>query len=107
MRNSWGQHSCKSPAFNVATVNGPREARVLPEEEALVFNSNYEHNNSFCICFQENNYFEEAFKAYEKGISLFKWPYVYDIWNTYLTKFLERYKGTKIERSRDLFEQVS
>ena len=54
---------------------------------------------------QENNYFEEAFKAYEKGIALFKWPYVYDIWNTYLSKFLERYKGTKIERARDLFEQ--
>ncbi|MCL4124616.1 UNVERIFIED_CONTAM: hypothetical protein GTU68_065487 [Idotea baltica] len=55
---------------------------------------------------QENNYFEEAFKAYEKGIALFKWPYVYDIWNTYLTKFLERYQGKKIERARDLFEQV-
>lgn len=54
---------------------------------------------------QENNYFEEAFKGYEKGIALFKWPYVYDIWNTYLTRFLERYKGTKIERARDLFEQ--
>ncbi|RXG52302.1 Pre-mRNA-splicing factor SYF1 [Armadillidium vulgare] len=55
---------------------------------------------------QENNYFEEAFKAYEKGIALFKWPFVYDLWNTYLTKFLERYKGKKIERARDLFEQV-
>ncbi|XP_063848977.1 pre-mRNA-splicing factor syf1 homolog isoform X1 [Scylla paramamosain] len=54
---------------------------------------------------QESNYFEEAFKAYEKGIALFKWPYVYDIWNTYLTKFLQRYQGTKIERARDLFEQ--
>ncbi|CAG9759678.1 unnamed protein product [Ceutorhynchus assimilis] len=54
---------------------------------------------------EENNYFEEAFRAYEKGISLFKWPNVYDIWNTYLTKFLKRYKGDKIERARDLFEQ--
>ena len=54
---------------------------------------------------EENEYFEEAFKAYEKGIALFKWPYVYDIWNTYLAKFLERYKGMKIERARDLFEQ--
>ncbi|GAB1597760.1 pre-mRNA-splicing factor SYF1-like [Argonauta hians] len=53
----------------------------------------------------ENNYFEEAFKAYEKGIALFKWPNVYDIWNTYLTKFIERYGGKKLERSRDLFEQ--
>jgi len=54
---------------------------------------------------KENNYFEEAFKAYEKGISLFKWPNVYDIWNTYLSEFLARYGGTKLERTRDLFEQ--
>ncbi|EAA43279.4 AGAP012369-PA, partial [Anopheles gambiae str. PEST] len=54
---------------------------------------------------EEHNYFEEAFKAYEKGIALFKWPNVYDIWNTYLTKFLSRYGGQKLERSRDLFEQ--
>ncbi|XP_014772269.1 pre-mRNA-splicing factor SYF1 [Octopus bimaculoides] len=54
---------------------------------------------------EENNYYEEAFKAYEKGIALFKWPNVYDIWNTYLTKFIERYGGKKLERARDLFEQ--
>ncbi|XP_071096632.1 pre-mRNA-splicing factor SYF1-like [Haliotis cracherodii] len=54
---------------------------------------------------EENNYFEEAFKAYEKGIALFKWPNVYDIWNTYLTKFIDRYGGKKLERARDLFEQ--
>ncbi|KAF2879813.1 hypothetical protein ILUMI_26340 [Ignelater luminosus] len=54
---------------------------------------------------EEHNYFEEAFRAYEKGISLFKWPNVYDIWNTYLTKFLKRYGGSKLERARDLFEQ--
>lgn len=54
---------------------------------------------------QEHNYFEEAFRAYEKGIDLFKFPLVYDIWNTYLTKFLDRYKGSKLERARDLFEQ--
>lgn len=46
-----------------------------------------------------------TFQAYEKGIALFKWPNVYDIWNTYLTKFLKRYGGTKLERTRDLFEQ--
>lgn len=54
---------------------------------------------------EENNYFEDAFKAYEKGIDLFKFPLVYDIWDTYLTKFLERYGGNKLERARDLFEQ--
>jgi len=45
------------------------------------------------------------FQAYEKGIALFKWPNVYDIWNTYLTKFIDRYGGKKLERARDLFEQ--
>lgn len=30
---------------------------------------------------------------------------MYDIWNTYLTKFLKRFGGTKLERARDLFEQ--
>lgn len=60
---------------------------------------------NYGLFLEENNYFEEAFRAYEKGISLFKWPNVYDVWNTYLTKFLKRYGGSKLERARDLFEQ--
>ncbi|XP_066295028.1 pre-mRNA-splicing factor SYF1-like [Branchiostoma lanceolatum] len=54
---------------------------------------------------EEHDYFEEAFKAYERGIALFRWPNVYDIWNMYLTKFIDRYGGKKLERARDLFEQ--
>ncbi len=60
---------------------------------------------NYGLFLKEHNYFEEAFKCYEKGISLFKWPNVFDIWNTYLTEFLERYGGNKLERARDLFEQ--
>lgn len=60
---------------------------------------------NYGLFLEEHNYFEEAFRAYEKGIALFKWPNVYDIWNSYLTKFLKRYGGTKLERARDLFEQ--
>lgn len=45
-------------------------------------------------------------QAYERGIALFRWPNVYDIWNTYLTKFIDRYGGKKLERARDLFEQA-
>ena len=60
---------------------------------------------NYGLFLKEHNYFEDAFKAYEKGISLFKWPNVFDIWNTYLTEFLERYGGSKLERARDLFEQ--
>lgn len=29
-----------------------------------------------------------------------------DIWTAYLTTFVERYGGSKLERARDLFEQV-
>ena len=60
---------------------------------------------NFGLFLEENNYFEEAFKVYEKGISLFKWPNVYDIWLKYLTKFIARYGSSKLERLRDLFEQ--
>lgn len=60
---------------------------------------------NYGLFLEENNYFEEAFRTYEKGVSLFKWPNVFDIWNTYLVKFLKRYGGEKLDRARDLFEQ--
>jgi len=57
--------------------------------------------------FLENSgYYEESFRVYEKAINNFQWPHVYDIWVVYLAKFTERYGGSKIERLRDLFEQV-
>ncbi|KAA1067564.1 pre-mRNA-splicing factor syf1 [Puccinia graminis f. sp. tritici] len=55
---------------------------------------------------EENEYWEESFKVYERGIELFTYPIVFEIWNTYLNKFMKRYQGTKIERARDLFEQA-
>ena len=55
---------------------------------------------------QDNKYFEDSFQIYERGIALFKWPHVKDIWQAYLTQFVERYKGTKLERARDLFKQA-
>jgi len=55
---------------------------------------------------EENSYFEESFKIYERGITLFGYPIAFELWNIFLTKFLKRYQGTKIERTRDLFEQA-
>jgi pre-mRNA-splicing factor SYF1 len=60
---------------------------------------------NYAIFLEEHNYFEEAFKAYERGVAMFRWPHVFDLWNTYLTKFISRYGGQKLERIRDLFEQ--
>lgn len=53
---------------------------------------------------EENNYFEEAFKVYERGIDLFSYPTVFELWNIYLQKAIDRKLG--IERLRDLFEQA-
>jgi pre-mRNA-splicing factor SYF1 len=55
---------------------------------------------------EEHKYFEESFKAYERGVSAFAFPNAHDIWVDYLTKFVDRYGGRKLERARDLFEQV-
>ena len=55
---------------------------------------------------QEHKFFEESFKVYERGVSLFKWPHVKDLWQAYLAQFVQRYKGTKLERARDLFRQA-
>uniref|UniRef100_A0A8V5GXI3 Pre-mRNA-splicing factor SYF1 n=1 Tax=Melopsittacus undulatus TaxID=13146 RepID=A0A8V5GXI3_MELUD len=61
---------------------------------------------NYGLFLEERGYFEESFKAYERGVSLFRWPALADIWLTYLTKFVARYGGRKLERARDLFEQA-
>lgn len=55
---------------------------------------------------QEHKYFEDAFKVYEKGTKIFKYPHVKDIWVTYLTKFVKRYGKKELERARQLFEDA-
>lgn len=55
---------------------------------------------------QDNRYFEDAFKVYERGVKIFKYPHVKDIWVTYLSKFVKRYGKSKLERARELFEHA-
>eukprot|EP01050_Picozoa_sp_SAG11_P001121 SAG11_NODE_46_length_20454_cov_11.499386_14_plen_168_part_00 len=43
---------------------------------------------------------------FQRGVNDFEFPHVYDIWVDYLTKFVDRYGGRKLERARDLFEQA-
>uniref|UniRef100_A0A8C3C3X8 Suppressor of forked domain-containing protein n=1 Tax=Cairina moschata TaxID=8855 RepID=A0A8C3C3X8_CAIMO len=61
---------------------------------------------NYGLFLEERGYFEESFKAYERGIALFRWPNVAAVWHSYLTKFVARYGGRKLERARDLFEQA-
>ena len=61
---------------------------------------------NYVIFLQENQLWEESFKVYEQGINKFTWPHVCDIWVSYLNAFTSRYGAAKLERARDLFEQV-
>ena len=61
---------------------------------------------NFAMFLEEHGYFEDAFKVYERGIELFSYPVAFELWNVYLSKFIKRYGGSKLERARDLFEQA-
>ncbi|KAL8742494.1 MAG: hypothetical protein Q9190_005027 [Brigantiaea leucoxantha] len=59
---------------------------------------------NFANLLEENKYFEESFKVYERGLDLFSYPVAFELWNLYLTKAVDRRIG--VERLRDLFEQA-
>jgi len=61
---------------------------------------------NYAAFLKERKYYEESFKAYERGVSVFKFPNALDIWLAYLHDFIQRYGGSKLERLRDLFEQA-
>ncbi|KAL8925766.1 MAG: hypothetical protein Q9208_003263 [Pyrenodesmia sp. 3 TL-2023] len=59
---------------------------------------------NFANLLEENKYFEDSFKIYERGLDLFSYPVAFELWNLYLTKAVDR--RISIERLRDLFEQA-
>ena len=59
---------------------------------------------NYASLLEENQYFEDSFKIYERGLDLFKYPVAFELWNLYLTKAVDR--KISIERLRDLFEQA-
>jgi pre-mRNA-splicing factor SYF1 len=61
---------------------------------------------NYAAFLEEHQYYEESYKVYERGIALFGYPVAFELWNIYLTKFMNRYGGRKLERARDLFEQA-
>ncbi|XP_059437573.1 uncharacterized protein LOC132170569 [Corylus avellana] len=61
---------------------------------------------NYAFLLEEHRYFEDAFKVYERGVKIFKYPHVKDVWVTYLSKFVKRYGKSKLERARELFEHA-
>ena len=45
---------------------------------------------NFAVFLEDEKHFEASFKAFEKGVSLFKQPHCYDLWLFYLVKFMKR-----------------
>ena len=61
---------------------------------------------NFAQFLEEQHYYEDAFRVYERGVELFTYPVAFELWNVYLSKFVARYGGSKLERARDMFEQA-
>ncbi|KAK9705684.1 hypothetical protein RND81_07G075400 [Saponaria officinalis] len=61
---------------------------------------------NYAMLLEEHKYFEDAFRVYERGVKIFKYPHVKDIWVTYLSKFVRRYKSSKLEQARELFDNA-
>lgn len=61
---------------------------------------------NYAAYLEEHHFFEDSFRAFERGVDQFDFPFSLEIWIAYLTKFVARYRGSKVERTRDLFEQA-
>ncbi|CAE7945675.1 xab2 [Symbiodinium sp. KB8] len=61
---------------------------------------------SFADWLSGQGYHERSFRAFERGLAAFPWPQAGELWSAYLSRFVERYKGTKVERTRALFQEA-
>lgn len=61
---------------------------------------------NYTLLLENHEYFEDSFKVYERGTQLLKYAHAEDIWVTYLSKFVQRYGKTKLERARGIFEDA-
>ena len=64
---------------------------------------------NFTSFLQRTQQFEHSFRIFERALAppMFDaWPYAHEIWLTYLKSIIQRYADSKVERIRDLFNQV-
>ena len=62
---------------------------------------------NYAAYLEEHHCYEEAFRIYERGVNVFKFPHSREIWLQYINQFIQRYQGSKLERAREIFERVS
>eukprot|EP00747_Dinoflagellata_sp_TGD_P158582 gnl/TRDRNA2_/TRDRNA2_177822_c0_seq1.p1 gnl/TRDRNA2_/TRDRNA2_177822_c0~~gnl/TRDRNA2_/TRDRNA2_177822_c0_seq1.p1 ORF type:complete len:728 (-),score=-27.74 gnl/TRDRNA2_/TRDRNA2_177822_c0_seq1:101-2284(-) len=61
---------------------------------------------NFGLFLRENNYMEEAFHVYERGVDLFRFPHSKDIWHTYLEQYTASFRSKGVEKIRNLYDRV-
>ena len=88
----------------VESVNGLAETRSIYERIFELRIATPQTVVNYATLLEENGYFEESYKVYERGLDLFNYPVAFELWNLYLTKAVDR--QVSIERLRDLFEQA-
>ncbi|KDR81447.1 hypothetical protein GALMADRAFT_239377 [Galerina marginata CBS 339.88] len=88
------------------SIGSVQSAKVVYDKILELRIANAQIIINYAAFLEENNYFEDSFKVYERGVELFTFPVSFEIWNIYLSKFVKRYGGSKLERGRDLFEQA-
>lgn len=42
---------------------------------------------------------------FERVIEMFPWPHVYELWISYFSSIVQRFKHNKVERVRELFKK--
>ena len=85
-----------TPATTAAAYEGALEVRAATPQMVL----------NYAALLAARGRHEESYRAYERGVALFAFPHARPIWITFLTRFVQRFRGRKLERARDLFEQV-
>lgn len=62
---------------------------------------------ALCERLRSEKYYEASYRAYEKAIRFFPRDEGGDrLWLSYLSHYVSRHKGTKLDRARDLFDQA-
>lgn len=88
----------------VESVSGLEETRKVYERIFELRIATPQTVVNYANLLEENGYYEDSFKIYERGLDLFAYPVAFELWNLYLTKAVDR--KISIERLRDLFEQA-
>ena len=105
----WGYTSAKLWALrcDLEECYGTLDSAVAAYEQALAIKSaTPQLVLNYAALLEEHRRYEDSYRAFEQGIAAFEFPQARLLWVAFLTRFVQRHRGHKLERARDLFEQA-